>query len=94
VIVLLPGLLYYLDLYTDVIRIGIQRARYMVYDNASQRIIVRYPLLELFKQHNVFAAVNLTNAKVVKRFIRNFIFGLLISCFFAFLILPQFDVEK
>ena len=93
-ILLLPGLLYYLDLYTDMLRLGIQRARYFVYDNARQEIILRYPLLELFKQHNVFESVNFTRADVVKRYVRIFIFGLLISVFFAFLILPQFDVER
>jgi hypothetical protein len=93
-IILFPGLLYYLDLYTDVVRIIIQRAKYIVYDNTSQKVIIRYPLLELFKQHNIFAAINLTNIKVLKRFVRIFVFGLLMSCFYAFLILPQFDVER
>lgn len=88
VLLFIPVILYFNDRLTDAWRNLIIRDRK---ENGKDLI---YPVLEIFRQGHIFEYMNLTDKESAQRHIRIFLFGLVISAIFAFVILPSFDVER
>lgn len=91
-LVFIPVVLYFNDQLTHAWRTLIENTAHTIKNEGDEYKI--YPVLEIFTQGKVFEYLNLTIKENAIRNIRIFLYGLVMSMIFAFVVLPTFDVER
>jgi len=92
-VLFLPGILYYIDLYTDKLGDQIKKKEIKTIDPTTKKEKIMYPLIEMYKI-NIFKFVDFRKKEMIKNNVRIFIYGFIISMIFSFFLLPKFDVER
>jgi len=55
---------------------------------------IMFPILNIFTQANVFRFIDLADAKIGHRHVRIFLYGLIMTIVFAFIVLPSYSAER
>lgn len=55
---------------------------------------IMFPILNIFTQANVFRFIDLADVKIGHRHVRIFLYGLIMTIVFAFIVLPSYSAER